>query len=331
MTRNKVRDLLRAAADPSFKEFNDKIVNCDAAPSLGIRVPKLREIAAKVVKSGWQEYVREMEQGQSGGSNGMDQEVELAEAVSGKEACGDSEEMDQEVELAEAVSGKELCDDSDVMYQEEHMLWGMILGKAKMTLEERTVHLNLWVPGILSWADCDTCVSAFKFMKKDQEFWYAYCVRWLDGGREFEVRFALVALMQYFVNDEYIARVLLIFAGRQATFSADTEHASHVTPESKDSVVGASGKKLSASPVTDSGQRHTSHIAPEWNESTPYYIKMAAAWALSVCFVKYRDLTWEAFASKTMNPWVQNKAIQKCRESYRVSAEDKELLKSLKR
>lgn len=275
MTRNEVRDLLQAAADPSFKEFNDKIVNCSAAPSLGIRVPRLREIAAQVVKSGWQEYVREMEKGQAS-------------------------ETGQEARATETSGAHETYSDSGIMYQEEHMLWGMILGKAKMTLDERTEHLALWVPGILSWADCDTCVSTFKFMKKDQKFWYDYCVKWLGGGREFEVRFALVALMQYFVNDEYIERVLPIFAGRKADFSADT------------------------------GQGYTSPVAPEWNESTPYYIKMAAAWALSVCFVKYRDLTWEVFSAKLMNPWVQNKAIQKCRESYRVSAEDKELLKSLK-
>lgn len=282
MTRIEVRDLLRAAADPSFKEFNDKIVNCDVAPSLGIRVPKLREIAAQVVKSGWQEYVSEMEEWQPG--------------------------------------------DSGIMYQEEHMLWGLILGKAKMTSEERTAHLDLWVPGILSWADCDTCVSTFKFMKKDQEFWYAYCVKWLGGGREFEVRFVLVALMQYFVNDEYIERVLPIFAGKKA----EMQYGESGARKTGVSASGISGKNLSASPTADAGQGYTSPIAPEWNESTPYYIKMAAAWALSVCFVKYRDLTWEVFASKTINPWVQNKAIQKCRESYRVSAEDKELLKSLK-
>lgn len=57
-----------------------------------------------------------------------------------------------------------------------------------------------------------------------------------------------------------------------------------------------------------------------------YYVNMAIAWALSVCFVKFREKTLPLFQSKTLSPWVQNKAIQKCRESRRVLAEDKSLL-----
>ena len=61
-----------------------------------------------------------------------------------------------------------------------------------------------------------------------------------------------------------------------------------------------------------------------------YYVKMAAAWALSTAFVKYRDKTLVRLEARTLDPWVQNKAIQKCRESFRISAEDKEYLKTLK-
>lgn len=57
-----------------------------------------------------------------------------------------------------------------------------------------------------------------------------------------------------------------------------------------------------------------------------YYVNMAIAWAMSVCFVKFRDKTLSVFEAQTLSPWVQNKAIQKCRESRRVSAEDKAFL-----
>lgn len=57
-----------------------------------------------------------------------------------------------------------------------------------------------------------------------------------------------------------------------------------------------------------------------------YYVNMAIAWALSVCFVKFREKTLPVFQAQALSPWVQNKAIQKCRESRRVSAEDKEML-----
>lgn len=67
-------------------------------------------------------------------------------------------------------------------------------------------------------------------------------------------------------------------------------------------------------------------------EHPAYYVQMAAAWALSVCFVKYRDLTMPYFRDGLIrNDWIHNKAIQKCRESYRVTADDKELLVGFKR
>lgn len=282
MTGKEARDLLLAAADPSFKEFNDKIVNCNAAPSIGIRMPRLREIAVQVVKNGWEEYLADMERTFPAGNavQKVQRGSQKPDAASHGEAPGPDSE-------------------TPVMYQEEHILWGCVLGKAKMDTGQRVYHLDRYVPGILSWADCDTCVSGFKFMKKDQELWYQYCTGWLGGGREFEVRFGLVALMQYFINDAYIEKVLPVFAGEKGVFGANSGHAALVSSESS-------------------------------SADTPYYIRMAQAWALSVCFVKYRGLTWDVFAAKTIEPWVQNKAIQKCRESFRVSKEDKELLKTLK-
>ncbi len=67
-------------------------------------------------------------------------------------------------------------------------------------------------------------------------------------------------------------------------------------------------------------------------EHPAYYVQMAVAWALSVCFIKYRALTLPYFQRNLIaNDWVNNKAIQKIRESYRVTAEDKKLLLKWKR
>ena len=46
--------------------------------------------------------------------------------------------------------------------------------------------------------------------------------------------------------------------------------------------------------------------------------------------VKFRDKTLAVLESGVLSPWVQNKAIQKCRESRRVSSEDKAMLLKLK-
>jgi len=61
-----------------------------------------------------------------------------------------------------------------------------------------------------------------------------------------------------------------------------------------------------------------------------YYVQMAISWALSFCFISHREKTLALLKEKSLRPWIQNKAIQKCGESYRVSKEDKELLKELR-
>lgn len=62
-----------------------------------------------------------------------------------------------------------------------------------------------------------------------------------------------------------------------------------------------------------------------------YYVKMAVAWTLSICYVKYPAKTRMLLEKNTMDDFTHNKTIQKIRESYRVSKEEKEELKKLKR
>lgn len=62
-----------------------------------------------------------------------------------------------------------------------------------------------------------------------------------------------------------------------------------------------------------------------------YYVQMAVAWLISICFIKYRDSTVEYIKNNRLDDFTHNKVIQKIRESYRVSAEDKEFLNKLKR
>lgn len=58
-----------------------------------------------------------------------------------------------------------------------------------------------------------------------------------------------------------------------------------------------------------------------------YYVNMAISWLISVCFVKFRTDTLELIKSKNLPVFVQNKAISKIRDSYRVANKDKELVK----
>jgi len=62
-----------------------------------------------------------------------------------------------------------------------------------------------------------------------------------------------------------------------------------------------------------------------------YYVQMAVAWLISICFIKYRDKTMEYIKDNKLDNFTHNKAIQKIRESYRVDSRDKEILNKLKR
>lgn len=57
-----------------------------------------------------------------------------------------------------------------------------------------------------------------------------------------------------------------------------------------------------------------------------YYVQMAVAWAISICYIKFPKKTLPLLQKKSLSPFVQNKSIQKIRESLRVTREDKELL-----
>lgn len=165
-------------------------------------------------------------------------------------------------------------------YHEEIMLEGLVIGYAKMELSEYFSCLDVFVPKIHNWAVCDCCSSTYKFMEKYQAESFAYIEKWLNSAREYEVRFGIISLLDHFLNEEYIDRVL------------DICH-------------------------------HTRHDG--------YYVKMAAAWALSVCYVKFPEKTRALIEHNTMDDFTHNKTIQKIRESYRVSREEKEELKALRR
>lgn len=63
-----------------------------------------------------------------------------------------------------------------------------------------------------------------------------------------------------------------------------------------------------------------------------YYVKMAVAWAVSICYVKFPEETKEYLReNKSLDDFTYNKSIQKACESYRVAAEEKTWLRSMKR
>lgn len=64
--------------------------------------------------------------------------------------------------------------------------------------------------------------------------------------------------------------------------------------------------------------------------SEEYYINMMVAWYFATALAKQYDRILPFLENKRLKPWTHNKAIQKARESYRITEEQKEYLKTLK-
>ena len=61
-----------------------------------------------------------------------------------------------------------------------------------------------------------------------------------------------------------------------------------------------------------------------------YYVKMMVAWYFATALAKQWDATLPYITEQTMEKWTHNKAIQKAVESFRITPEQKILLKSFK-
>lgn len=65
-------------------------------------------------------------------------------------------------------------------------------------------------------------------------------------------------------------------------------------------------------------------------EAEDYYLKMMAAWYFATALAKNWDQVLPFIEQHKLDPWTHNKAIQKALESFRVTDEHKEYLRTLK-
>ena len=175
---------------------------------------------------------------------------------------------------------REFIENVDIQLYEELMLWGMILGYAKLSIEERKQELEKFVPYINNWAICDCSCATYKFMRDFPEEWMPFIKAYLTSKQEYELRLAVVCLLDFFINETYIEQVLDV-------------------------------------------------LVQVYHDG--YYVKMAVAWAISVCYVKFPEKTEKILEENLLDDFTHNKSIQKIRESYRVTKENKERLQKMRR
>ncbi|WMJ81717.1 DNA alkylation repair protein [Clostridium sp. MB40-C1] len=175
---------------------------------------------------------------------------------------------------------REYMSTAEDKYYEEVMLQGMVLGHVKADIEEILNYIKNFIPKINNWAVCDSFCAGLKFTKRNMDKVWNFIQPYLSSTEEFEIRFAVVMLLDFYIEENYIDRVLKLLD--------ETKHEG-------------------------------------------YYVKMAVAWAISICYVKFPEKTMEYLKSNTLDDFTYNKALQKIIESLRVDKQTKILLRSMKR
>jgi len=165
-------------------------------------------------------------------------------------------------------------------YNEEVLLKGIVIGLVKIPFANRLDLIAKFIPSINNWGVCDTFCAGLKDTKKNQEIMWVFLQEYLNSQEIYKRRFAVVMLLDYFIDAAYIERTLKILSD----FTA------------KD-----------------------------------YYVQMAVAWAISVCFVKYPEETMHMLHNNKLDDFTYNKALQKIVESLRVDKITKDTIRNMKR
>lgn len=163
-------------------------------------------------------------------------------------------------------------------YFEEIMLEGMIIGNFK-DISKTLKQLSIFVSKIDNWSICDSFCSSLKITKKYPKQVFKFIKKYQNSKLEFEKRFLLVMLLNYYVNDDYIDDIFLII------------------------------QKI---------------------DKTEYYVKMAVAWLLSICYLSYENKVIEYLIHGKLDAFTINKTISKICDSYRISNQKKMEIKKLR-
>lgn len=183
-------------------------------------------------------------------------------------------------ELSNKIDIKEYLEIEVMDYYEEIMLQGMLIGLLKENFNTIKKYIVEFVPKINNWAVCDSFCAGLKITKKNKEEMWQFIKPYLKSDKEFEIRFGVVMLLDYYIVEDKIEQVLSIL----------------------------------------------NEIHHEG-----YYVKMAVAWAISKCYIKFPTETMKLIKENNLDDYTHNKAIQKVKESYCVTKAEKEQLEKLKR
>ncbi|MFB0921403.1 MAG: DNA alkylation repair protein [Oscillospiraceae bacterium] len=166
------------------------------------------------------------------------------------------------------------------IYYEETLLEGSVIGLLKEDIETVLTFAQSYIPKITNWALCDSFCSGLKITKNNKERVWNFIIDYVNSEKPYDIRFAVVIMLCYFIDNEHTQLMLRTF---------------------------------------------------EEIQNDDYYVKMAVAWAVSICYVNYTDITMKFLENCELDDFTYNKSLQKICESRKPSAEEKAVIKAMKR
>ncbi len=114
-------------------------------------------------------------------------------------------------ELAKEYKIKDVLIQIDNEYYEEVMLQGMLIGLEKDELDVIIKDIEKFVPKIDNWAVCDVFCGSLKITKKYKRKMWEFIQKYLKSNKEFEIRYGVVMILSYYIEEEYIKEIFKNF------------------------------------------------------------------------------------------------------------------------
>ena len=175
---------------------------------------------------------------------------------------------------------------------EEKLVWGLMINALKSSQEHKLALLKTFVPVMDNWAVCDTICCNIKWITDKNALW-EFLQPYFDSYREFEVRFAVVMSMIFFLDTEYLQRV----TARLDSIDFSRIQSEFLSP--KEAKVAEQVRGVAK------GER-------------PYYVRMAVAWLLATALAKLPDQTRAYINACNLPEDVIRLYKRKVRESFRT-------------
>lgn len=97
---------------------------------------------------------------------------------------------------------------TDCRFMEETMLKGMVIGLIQDEPSNILEQVRTFIPQINNWSVCDSFCCGLKFVNKNKELVWDFLQKYLNSQKEFEIRFAVVVILNYYIEKDYIDKVL---------------------------------------------------------------------------------------------------------------------------